>query len=213
MPLTLPPLVCLDIKVDTCPLPVVPWSVGYLLGACVGSGNGVNTRSVTERESDRARLGVLLLQRVSHEAIAAELGISRQMVTADAKLIRNRWIATTTMDLDEAKSVEVAKIDRLERVYWDAWDLSSTLTLKDKDGNTEEVKVVGDPVLLSGILHCIDRRCKLLGLDAPVKIDSRHMEFTIAFDTPSQLGDESRNGHKTPTTSLVTELSEDDKRS
>jgi hypothetical protein len=49
--------------------------------------------------------------------IAEALGISRSQVAYDAVLIRKRWKASTTMDLDEAKGTELAKIDSLERVY------------------------------------------------------------------------------------------------
>jgi hypothetical protein len=49
--------------------------------------------------------------------------------------------------------------DELERTYWEAWQLSL-----HRDGN---------PAYLEGVFRCIDRRCKLLGLDAP----NRHEIF------------------------------------
>lgn len=133
-------------------------------------------RSPLQVEQDRARVAALVIQGRAHQEIALELGVSRQQVTYDLKVIKDRWKARTTMDLDQAKADEMVKIDFLERTYWDSW----TLQCQPKDS----VPQVGDPKLLAGILSCIDRRCKLLGLDAPVKIEPGDIHFTITFDTP-----------------------------
>ena len=146
-----------------------------------------STRNTTKREQDRTETAAMSLAGMSHADIAKSLGVSRQQVTYDLKVIRDRWQNRTVMDLDESKTIEVAKIDRLEQVYWDAWELQCLpRLLLDKD--TGEVAHVipqtGDPALLAGILKCIDRRCRLLGLDAPLKVEGKLLNFTIAFDTP-----------------------------
>ncbi len=87
--------------------------------------------------------------------------------------------------LDAKKAEELAKIDALERTYWKAWRRSC----KDREVQTAE-KVTGDtarskaatrregqsgnPAFLAGVERCIDRRCKLLGLDAPRKLEHKH---------------------------------------
>jgi len=156
------------------------------------------TRTPLQIEQDRARIATLVLQGREHAEIALELGVSRQQVTYDLKVIKDRWASRTTMDLDQAKADELVKIDRLERTYWDAWELQCTPQVYravDGDGNPilggEEVQVpqTGDPKLLAGILSCIDRRCKLLGLDAPIKLDPGDLHFTITFDTPQKEGE------------------------
>ena len=127
----------------------------------------------------------MVLSGVGHAEIATRLGVSREQVTYDVRIIKDRWQARTTMDLTDAKSLEVAKIDRLERVYWEAWELQCLPDLlKDKAGEVHVLPQTGDPALLAGILKCIDRRCKLLGLDAPLQIEGKFMGFTITFDTP-----------------------------
>ncbi len=75
---------------------------------------------------------------------------------------------SSIVNINEAKAKELARVDHLEREYWEAWERSvgehRTKTLK-----TEEIN--GDPRYLSGIQWCINKRCELLGLDAPSKTD------------------------------------------
>ena len=147
-----------------------------------------STRGATQHEKDRALTASMVLSGVGHAEIAEKLGVSRQQITYDMRVIRERWKARTTMDLTEAKALEVAKIDRLEQVYWEAWELQcEDEVYADKEAGEGffRVKHSGDPAILAGILKCIDRRCKLLGLDAPTQIEGRFFGFTIAFDTPS----------------------------
>ena len=89
---------------------------------------------------------------------------------------------------------ELAKINHLEMVYWDAWHKScedaQTITRKSKgvirkyeDGgggfvSEQPAEVgqrtqgqVGDPRYLAGVQWCIDRRCKILGVDEATKLN------------------------------------------
>ena len=145
------------------------------------------TRDSAQLEKDRALTANMVLSGMGHAEIAAKLGVSRQQIVYDMKVIRQRWQDKTTMDLTDAKSQELARIDRLEQVYWDAWGLQcEDKVYENKDGGGFfRVRQFGDPALLAGILKCVERRCKLLGLDAPLQLEGRFMGFTIAFDTPN----------------------------
>jgi hypothetical protein len=86
--------------------------------------------------------------------------------------------------LDAYKARELAKLDHAERRYWEAWERSieefRSRTIKAK-GIKADQKIqakpeqaeqtiytenrCGDPRFLDGVLKCIERRCKLLGLD------------------------------------------------
>lgn len=55
---------------------------------------------------------------------------------------------------EELRETELLRLDRLQRAHW-------TEALKGSVGSSKIV------------LMCIDRRCKMLGLDAPVKVDAR----------------------------------------
>jgi hypothetical protein len=88
------------------------------------------------------------------------------------------------MDFNEARAQELAKIDNLELTYWQAWqrstenkEVESTKVIesgKGEDRKPERLEAAtrsegqaGDPRFLQGVQWCIERRCKLLGLDEP----------------------------------------------
>ena len=81
------------------------------------------------------------------------------------------------MDFNEAKAQELAKIDEVERQAWVAWersqeDAESTKvveTASDKRYEAQTKGQAGDPRFLDIVMKCVDRRCKILGVDAPVK--------------------------------------------
>lgn len=144
-----------------------------------------NTRSGFQREADYERITSLYLRGWRQADIAAELGLTQQQVSYDLRVVQKRWRESTTMDLDEAKQKELSRIDELEREFWAAWESSKAERTKarqesdgtkDKSGKAvikkssmEKEQRDGNPAFLQGVLSCIDRRCKLLGLDAPEK--------------------------------------------
>ena len=137
---------------------------------------GRNTRTQTQRERDRNEAAKLVLQGVPQTEIARMFNVTPAQISYDLKAIRKRWLDQTTLDLDQAKAQECAKIDNLERTYWSAYDLLA----ESGDGPS----AFETSAILSGVLNCINRRCRLLGLDEPVKVDQRTISFTIEFDRP-----------------------------
>jgi hypothetical protein len=100
-------------------------------------------------------------------------------------VIQQDWVEASVQALDERKALELAKLDSLELEYWDAWKRSQ------KDAEVETTKYsgaaegagkiekqkrveaqVGDARFLAGVMSCIERRCQILGIDAPKKIDA-----------------------------------------
>ena len=139
------------------------------------------THPRAESEHELAQIAAMYLSGKSQFAIASEMGCTQQNISLRLKTIRRRWREATIRDFDELRSEQVAKIDRVELEYWDAWERSKKpRTRKGRkersgDTNSDESSVVieerdGNPAWLSGVERCIDRRCKLLGLDAPQKI-------------------------------------------
>jgi len=139
-------------------------------------------RTSFQREKDLQDLASRYLRGEAQAVIAYDMKVSQQAVSDDLRTLRDRWRKATTMLLDEHKARELAKIDNLELTYWTAWqesrgEKSRTLTRQTKREDTltmaQVIKEQGDgnPAFLVGVQWCIDRRCKLLGLDAPVKAD------------------------------------------
>jgi hypothetical protein len=114
--------------------------------------------------------------------IAQELDISDATVARDLKEIQKLWLASSLRDFDAARAQEIAKIDQAEREYWAAWQRSQvpapdepqfyrTDAQGNETGQPRPWVKPGDPRFLQGVERCVERRCKLLGLDAPQKLD------------------------------------------
>ncbi len=135
-------------------------------------------------ENRLQKVAELYLSEKTQSEIARMLGISEAQVSKDLKSKKRAWRELRAADFDERIAVELAKISLTEKTYWDAWERSKTnykkkaTKVKGKAGNDlpdyrehHEIEVIkdGDPRFLQGIERCIERRCKLLGLDAPIK--------------------------------------------
>ena len=127
-------------------------------------------RSKFQIEDNRRDITRLYLRGKTQMEIAQQLGISRAMVAYDLAAIQERWRDDTALDLDAAKSRELAKIDELERTYWATWESSleqkeTTTTARTEAGDalraTAQMKKEtrdGNPAFLEGVLKCIQRR-------------------------------------------------------
>jgi hypothetical protein len=138
-------------------------------------------RTKRQRDYDLQEISTLYLQGWIQVAIAAHLSknraysVTRQTISRDIKTIQQRWLESSVRDFDEARAQELARIDNLELTYWSQFEASKDPIIKRKtkkeiDGQiteaTQEVSLgTGDPRFLQGVQWCIDRRCKLLGLD------------------------------------------------
>ena len=148
------------------------------------------SRSVRARiEGRRALVSELYLKGLTQAEIARQINVDQSTVSRDLAHIQKAWNEAAIRNLDEVKAQELAKIDALERTYWKAWERSigtvQVKTIKAKGPRptggrndpapelaeqtirTEELN--GDPRYLQGVMACIERRCKLLGIDAPDK--------------------------------------------
>ena len=114
--------------------------------------------------------------------IADELAVNQSTISRDLKALQKAWLESALVDLDEAKARELAKVDNLEREYWTAWERScedaETVRQKGAPGaegiKTESIEKTskgqaGDPRFLAGVQWCIERRCKIIGIDAPTR--------------------------------------------
>lgn len=141
----------------------------------------------------RSQIARMYLRGMSQYEIAAELQCSQPNISYHLKLIREEWLQSLVRDFDAAKSQELAKIDNLEAVAWDAFHRSQRdartkhketekaarkVPTEDGKGFQEEEQLrtiketkkltareqAGDPRFLERISWCIDYRCKLLGI-------------------------------------------------
>ena len=154
-----------------------------------------NTRTKAKVQSDRLEITRLYLQGKYQHEIAAVTGLSQEMVSYDLRAVQKYWRDIPQAELNELKAKELAKIDHLERTYWDAWEKSQQL--KEVINTSKQGKVLkvskrtqptsnGNAQYLHGVQWCISERCKLLGLSAPVKTElSGKVDVTAQFN-PSE---------------------------
>lgn len=141
------------------------------------SPNKTQTLKAKER---RPRVAELYLMGWPQTRIAKELAVGQATVSRDLKAIQDEWAKSAIFDFNEAVGRELARIDNLERTYWEAWDNSKagetirTAQKSDAKGQTHTVRTkdraVGDKRFLEGVQWCIEQRIKLFGLAAPEKI-------------------------------------------
>ena len=82
-----------------------------------------------------------------------DIVISQSTVSRELRVIQERWVRGTSLDIDRQKVIELQKIDRLEQEYWDAWR------------NSIGEKKVGNYRFLNGVLNCIQQRCRIFGIE------------------------------------------------
>jgi hypothetical protein len=141
-------------------------------------------RKKAEMLRDRKQIAAMYLRGELQIDIAEELGLTPMMVSRDIKALHKEWLQSSILDYNTLKSNELAKIDHLEITYWGAWlescEDAETIRQEGKalDKQLQPSKVVrtskgqtGDPRYLSGVQWCINKRCEILGIDAPKQIN------------------------------------------
>lgn len=147
-------------------------------------------RNKQQREEDLAYIARLYLQGKTHVEIAylvsadRQYTLTKQTIGRDIGELNDRWYQASMTDIDRLKAVQLAKVDELEATAWEGWFKSlqdkTSQTTQDTEGmkstsNTTQSSS-GDPRFLKLIDNCIERRCKILGIDAPAKVSATDNE-------------------------------------
>lgn len=136
-------------------------------------------RTPIQRERDLEITAALYLTGKRQAEIAAQLGVDQTQISYDLKVIQKRWRESMLVNINEAKHKELARIDELERTYWQAWRRSCEEKTKTRSGRTaegiatasvEKDQMLGNPSYLAGVQWCIEQRCKIFGLYEAAKI-------------------------------------------
>ena len=144
-----------------------------------------NKRSKQQRIKDRETTSRMYRLGYTHQDIANVIGVSRVQVTLDIKAITKVWRESTQTDMQEARAKELAAIDALEATAWEDYERSKEDKLKHVETNKRSTgegdsfvqetvsreEVVGDPRFLAIVDKCIDKRCRIYGLEAPTKME------------------------------------------
>jgi thymidylate synthase len=157
-------------------------------------------RTDIQKAENRKDIASLYVRGATQAQIAGQLNLSQPTVCRDLKVIHTEWRREMLGDFDERKARELAKIDELEREYWDAWKVSKaqreiSTTAKETEGaQAGQTSVIGrtknkaqlrreqrdgNPAFLTGLQWCIEQRCKVFGFYAPTKVDVRDLDRLI----------------------------------
>lgn len=141
---------------------------------------GSRHRTKNQRARDLVIIAEMYLGGALQTEIAQKLGITQARVSQELRVIQKEWEKRYAGTIHELKMRELAKIDSLELMYLEQFQKSmkmARVTREEKQGTKEsyvkertEESQLGDPRYLQGIQWCIEQRCKLLGLNAPVKV-------------------------------------------
>lgn len=122
-------------------------------------------RSEMQRELDLMIEARMSLEGSTLREIAAAVHVSFQQVADDLIEVRRRWQESASLDTAEHVASELARLVHVEEEAWAGWRRSLRATERIADGRDGRVE------FLQTILNCSTERRKLLGLDAPQKID------------------------------------------
>ncbi len=165
-------------------------------------------RTKSERERDLACIAELLLKGWTHEQIAKAIGrtfysekaasmgltpetfLTRRMIGKDCELIEARFRDKVFDDIARLKGLQLAELGLIKKKAWKAWEESigkvETVTVKTggKEGKGQETTVKtevksGDPRHLHSVLQAIEKQCRLMGLDAPLKLSMDEIDHLI----------------------------------
>lgn len=101
-----------------------------------------------KREERLTKVSALLKARYSYRQMARELGVSKSQIAKDVKTLFERWREEGMRNIDRQVAMDLKTIDEaMQRLY----------------PNLQS----GDPEAIRTMLKCMERRAKLLGLDAP----------------------------------------------
>lgn len=143
-----------------------------------------------EREKDLNLITELYTKGRSYREIAFEVNqahgrrITYQTVSNEIKKVLKEWEKSRNEIIDHQKYIELAKLDRLERTYWEGYEKSCNPVKKQttkKKGSvngpnnieredTEQTRI-GDIRFLDGVKACIIERCKIFGNYAKTQIE------------------------------------------
>ncbi len=147
-----------------------------------------NKRGPAQIAKDRIEIMDYYLKGKNYRDIAKlisadrKYSISYTTIGNDVKFVLKEWKETREDKMELYITIELAKIDKLEVEYWEAWEKSKqdydqvsgkivkrgpkSTTMDYKEEVIKKFVEYGDPRYLQGIERCVQKRIDLLGLEA-----------------------------------------------
>ena len=106
--------------------------------------------------------------------------LSRASIYKDIRIIREEWRTDRLANFEAKVDAELARLDLIEMAAWEGWERShgKFVSVSEKQGvegvevTTKTEPLAGDARFLDQINKVVAKRCELMGLNAPTKIDA-----------------------------------------
>lgn len=157
-------------------------------------------RTPEQRENDLVFCTDLFLRGYSYRQISdllnqrnAKMGLDYAIVPPmrvykDLKQLLINWKREHEENIDLYITKELSKLDKIEAELWDAWERSKKrIVSKIRQSGLKKERIetfAGNPRYLDLVLSVQQRRAKLLGLDAPVKVDLPNVNVSVDSSGP-----------------------------
>lgn len=157
-------------------------------------------RTPEQRENDLVFCTDLFLKGYSYRQISdllnkrnAKMGLDYAIVPPmrvykDLKQLLINWKREHEENIDLYITKELSKLDKIEAELWDAWERSKKrIVSKIRQSGLQKERsetFAGNPRYLDLVLSVQQRRAKLLGLDAPVKVDLPNVNVSVDSSGP-----------------------------
>lgn len=105
-----------------------------------------------KRELRRKKVAANLVGGLNYRQMSEALEVSIGTIAADVKIILKRWEKEQVSEIDKIRQLELQRLDRALNAIWD----------RVLEGKTHAV---------AAMLKVMERRAKILGLDAPGKLE------------------------------------------
>lgn len=181
-----------------------------------GNSSGLR-RKAGQIELDRRDIALLYVQGYSIRDVwkkfneTREYNLAYTTVANELQNIREMWINHYLDEYDANLAKELAKIDNLEARAWEEWERSRrdleeaeqwekehtgtnvtgkvVQTQKSKNTRVKKIKREGNVEYMRTIQWCIQQRCRILGLDAPqrIEVDWKSQARQAGIDNPTEL--------------------------
>ena len=147
------------------------------------------TKKKLKAAARRPQVATLYLKGWSQGDLAAEFNVNQSTISRDLEKIQQGWLKAAKASFDAVKAKELARIDRLEREYWEQYEASKkpfkkVVTKGKGKGDAkqpttlEKTTVVedrlGDSRYLVGIQWCVEQRLRIFGVYEETKIRVTH---------------------------------------
>jgi hypothetical protein len=129
----------------------------------------------------RSSVAELYLKGWTQATIAQHLGVRQPTISSDLAVLHREWRESALRDFDAIRETQLQKLEHLEREAWAAYDRSAgtrqrkRMVARDgvKISEVEQWEEAGDPRYMKIVQDCIAKRCELLDIKAPLRMNLR----------------------------------------